>query len=208
MRRSLVFLFLALALMSTALLAAARPAQAQGQGHAGLVVLLGDDRLETRCVAVDASNATGYKMLEQSGLDLAVDAQGMGVAVCGIEGVGCPANDCFCACKGGDECNYWSYWTYENDTWRYSQNGAGREQVVAGEVQGWSWGPGAVNSAEAPPIVPFDAICTAEIIQSAAATPTLPASTIDWRSIASFGVIMTIVGGSWVFFTRLRRQPT
>ncbi|MCO5188471.1 MAG: hypothetical protein M9928_12235 [Anaerolineae bacterium] len=202
LRFSLVFSF------TIAVFLALTTGMASAQGEVGLVIALGNGQIETQCIAVTEPGTTGYELLEQSGLDIAVDAQGMGVAVCSIEGVGCPANDCFCACKGGGECNYWSYWTHENDAWRYSPNGAGREQVAAGDVQGWSWGPGAVNSAEAPPAISFDAICPADTAQAVTVTPTMPKSTVDWKSFASFAVIMAVVGGSWLLLTYVRRQPT
>ena len=78
-------------------------------------------------------------------------------------------------------------------SWRYSPNGAGREQVVAGDVQG-GHGAGRCQFGRSAARDPFDAICPADTAQAVTVTPTMPKSTVDWKSFASFAVIMAVVG--------------
>jgi hypothetical protein len=77
-----------------------------------------------------------------------LDVTASGGAVCGIEGTGCPVNDCFCAIP-----NYWSYWHINDGTWEYSGAGAQDSTVHDGDVEGWSWG------AEPPATLLFHQVC-------------------------------------------------
>jgi prenyltransferase beta subunit len=64
-------------------------------------------------------------------------------AVCAINGVGCPADDCFCACADLEECRYWAYFERKPDgRWEGSTEGAQERIVESGDVEGWAWGPG------------------------------------------------------------------
>ncbi len=146
---------------------------AQASHQAALVIRYGDGQVETRCVAFTEPQITGYDVLVRAGLDVAIDAGGMGAAVCAIQGTGCPANDCFCHCQGA-ECQYWSYWHQVDGVWQYSLGGASIYPVTDGTIEGWSWGPGSVTAAIAPPVVSFDAVCNAP---AATATPVPPTPT-------------------------------
>jgi hypothetical protein len=197
--------------LAVALMLAVNSADAQEPRQAGLVVAFGDGSAETRCVTLDEPTVTGYELLASSGLALDIDAQGMGVAVCGIEGAGCPANDCFCECKGGDQCNYWSYWSRNDGEWRYSQAGAGREIVEPGDVQGWSWGAGSVTEAEAPPELTYEAICTVDgaeahgsvLSDGSSSIHSVPTwSLTDWVPYMGFVAIMGVLGGGYLLLMR------
>ncbi len=153
---------------------------AQSSNQAALVIRYGDGQVETRCVAFAEPQITGYDVLVRAGLDVAIDASGMGAAVCAIQGTGCPANDCFCHCQGA-ECQYWSYWHQVNGAWQYSLGGAGIYPVTDGAIEGWSWGPGSVTEAIAPPVVSFDAVCNAP---AATATPAPPTATLPPPTVA------------------------
>lgn len=138
---------------------AALPAPLQAtQNRAALVVSTGDSVLQ-RCVAFAEEQITGYDLLLRSGLNVEVDTTGQGVLVCRIGTTGCPADDCFCACSGGGDCVYWSYWHRGAEGWAYSQQGASTYQVTDGAVDGWVWGPGSVNQASPPPDLTFDDVC-------------------------------------------------
>jgi hypothetical protein len=151
--------------------------------QAGLVVLMDDGRVETRCITFDEAEISGAELLARSGLDHIIDpASGMGLIVCQIEGVGCdhPAEPCFCQCMGGGECVYWNYFyrdPYEEE-WTYSGLGAAMHQVRAGSVDAWVWGDGRTPPAGE---LDFDAICappTPVPIEAPESTvPVPPAST-------------------------------
>ena len=79
-----------------------------------------------------------------SGLDaltmteLVVEAEdfGWGIAVCSINGVGCPVGDCFC---GGDY--FWNYTQWKDETWTDPGMGASQTEIsTTGQVEGWRWG--------------------------------------------------------------------
>jgi hypothetical protein len=132
---------------------------AQGPNKAALVVRSGDQQVQTACVEFSEPQISGLDLILRSGLDITIEAQGMGALVCRIEGTGCDAGDCWCQCKGGGDCVYWSYWHQVNGNWQYGQIGSTMVQVGNGAVQGWSWGPGSVNAAIAPPVMSFDDVC-------------------------------------------------
>lgn len=134
---------------------------AQTGNQAGLVVRFGEDRLETYCVSFAEAEITGRELMERAGLALEFEEVGMGASVCRVEDVGCGSGNCFCQCQGGT-CEYWSYWHLRDGEWRYAASGASITQVAHGDVQGWSWGPGSVSEAIAPPDVTFEEVCAPE----------------------------------------------
>ena len=105
---------------------------------------------------------TGLDLLLRSDLNVAIEVQGLGALVCSIDGTGCGADDCWCQCKGGGDCIYWSYWLRDSGSWQYAQIGSVMTKVKSGSIQGWSWGPGAVNAAIAPPPLTFADVCESE----------------------------------------------
>lgn len=147
------------------------PAQltAQEPNQAALVVRFGDGSVQTRCVTFSEPQISGYELLLRSGLPVIADVQGMGALVCSIDGTGCPAHDCLCQCRGSS-CEYWSYWHQLNGTWQYSSAGASIYPVRHGAVEGWSWGPGGINTAIAPPVTDFAAVCQTAVTETP--TPT------------------------------------
>lgn len=150
------------------------PALAQAVNRAGLVVVHGDGSTEARCVGFPEASISGYELLQQSGLELRVEASGMGPTVCSLDQEGCGAgSSCFCQCQSSP-CVYWSYWrqgasgpaTPAPPQWTYSSSGAGGTQVEAGMVEGWVWSEGIVGR-EAdmqPPPFTFAEICTADAV--------------------------------------------
>jgi hypothetical protein len=120
------------------------------------------DRYETHCVEFTESEITGYDVLRRAGLNLVIDPSNpMGVTVCDINNTsGCPASNCFCQCQGSP-CVYWSYHYLADGSWRYSQLGASNRKVHDGDVEGWGWGEGKINtSGQEPPVIPFKQICS------------------------------------------------
>ena len=140
------------------------PARAQSVNRVGLVVRFSDDEVTTRCVEFTEPQISGYDVLTRSGLDVVASFDpGLGVAVCAIEGVGCPLESCLTC----DVPNYWSYWHLQDGAWAYSQVGASGYMVSDGEVEGWSWGEGTP-----PPVIPFDQICAPPPAPTPTSTPT------------------------------------
>lgn len=140
---------------------------AQDVNRAALVIQTAAGETVSQCVSFDEPQISGLELLTRSGLAVETSVGGLGAAVCRIAGTGCPADDCFCHCRG-PECVYWSYWRREEGQWRYAQLGASASQVSPGAVEGWSWGPGSVTEAIAPPLLSFAAVCGAD---AAANTP-------------------------------------
>jgi hypothetical protein len=135
-------------------------ALAQSPTLVGVVVALGDGTTQTRCVNLEGDKVSGYDVLMASGLEVKAELSGAGITICSIGGQGCPADNCFCECQGG-ECAYWSYWHLQDGAWVYSIIGAAGYTVEPGSVEGWSWG-------DAPPPV----LSLAQICAPPTATPT------------------------------------
>lgn len=150
---------------------------AQTSNQAALVVRFGDGNVHRQCVTFSEPEITGYDLLQRSGLDVAVEAQGMGALICSIGGTGCPADDCLCQCKGGGDCVYWSYWHQNGGGWQYSPGGASIYPVTNGVVEGWSWGPGTVNEAVPPPETRFEDVCQVAPTSTHTATAVPPTAT-------------------------------
>jgi hypothetical protein len=141
------------------------PAYADGPNQAGLVVDFGHGNVQTYCVSFAGESITGLDMLQQAGLEL-VTGFGGG-AMCSINGVGCPGDDCWCQCHDTSNCTYWIYWHLKGGTWQYSGAGASLYQVHNSDIEGWVWGTGTPGGGAQPPPISFDQIC-----QVATATPT------------------------------------
>jgi hypothetical protein len=142
-------------------------AQPWQPNRAGLVVQTVEGQVRTVCVRFAEDSLSGFDLLAISGLAVdSVTDPGLGTAVCGIEGAGCPASDCFCAMP-----NYWSYWQLGSDGWAYAAAGAGQSVVTHGSMEAWSWGEGI-----APPFYSFQEVCRygdAQVsLDGATATPT------------------------------------
>lgn len=142
--------------------------------HAGIVIQFDDGSLGEYCVDLgDDGTATGEEVLRATGLDVTVEYQSMGAAICKIENDGCnfPAQDCFCECTmlPGEPCTYWAYHRLQGNAWVQSPMGASSINVTGGSVEGWSWGSGSVSQGTAPPVRTFDQLCEAIMVT---ATPT------------------------------------
>jgi len=171
----------------------ALPLLAQESNRAALVVRMGDGDVQTACVTFEEESISGYDLLQQSGLPLAIEASGMGTAVCSINNTGCPASDCFCSCKGSD-CTYWSYWHSTDGEWLYADGGATIATITNGDVDGWSWGPGSLTDAIPPPDMTFADICAAPSdVPSAAESAN--SSTIK---AAPYAIFLLMIGGLFV----------
>jgi hypothetical protein len=152
--------------------------RAQQPNRVGLVVDFGDDYI-TRCVEFSEPEITGHEVLRRAGLDLVVDTSNpMGVIICDINNTsGCPASNCFCECQGSP-CVYWAYHRLVDGSWQYSQLGASSQKAENGDVEGWAWGEGALNTSGAkPPLKAFEEICARPINTPVPSTNTSVPST-------------------------------
>lgn len=180
---------------------------AQEPNRAALVVRLGDDHVRSECVDFAEDTISGEELLQRAGVKVVGDTAALGTLVCSIDGVGCPADNCFCSCKG-DPCEYWSYWHWRDGEWQYATTGAAVYRVGDGAIEGWSWGPGSVTEAIAPPTPDLAEICGDVVVpvspgESSAATsvaqPSAPEAG-DGRgasivSYAFFGIVLLSLGG-------------
>lgn len=154
-----------------ALAAGAGAAMAQEEDRAGIVISYGEGQTAQYCVELTEPEISGYELLRRSGVAIEANAAGLGNAVCRLDETGCPATNCFCQCRGNN-CEYWSYWHLLEGEWQYSAAGASQYLVQPGDVDGWSWGPGSVTQAIAPPDITLAEICApAELAGQSEASP-------------------------------------
>ncbi len=79
---------------------------------------------------------SGLVALQATGLDVAVAETDFGPAVCAIQGVGCPAEDCFC-----NEAEFWNYSFWDGAAWVGYPVGASSSVITTtGAAEGWRWG--------------------------------------------------------------------
>ena len=131
-----------LALLLLAALGRVDPAHAQGDDAAGahVIVQFDDTASIVRTVGFTPS-VSGLELLTLSGLDVITSATEYGTSVCAIQGVGCPAEDCFCQCADGDTCRYWGYFNWGAAGWTAYDVGADASVITqTGAVEGWLWG--------------------------------------------------------------------
>jgi LPXTG-motif cell wall-anchored protein len=164
-----------LALIATAALIVPVGQAQESQNQAGVVIRYGDGHVATSCVRFSEPSISGIELLQRAGVSVIAQSGGIGSAVCKISNDGCdyPSEDCFCQCKGGN-CAYWAYQRLRGDHWAYSPIGASASQVQPGDVDGWAWGAGSVQTGAAPPVIPLDQICTENPV---ALPPTIPPPT-------------------------------
>lgn len=168
----LVILLVVLSVSACPAAQAAPPLEPAKPNRAGLLIQFGKSPSDiyTYCVSFVEPEISGDELLERSGTNPSFGTAG---EVCRIGNVGCPAEDCFCACPFPN-CTYWAYYHLRKGAWQYSQLGAMGSQLRNGDVDAWSWGEGAdyETGGKPPPVLSFEQICPAET-----PTPTPPAST-------------------------------
>jgi hypothetical protein len=163
MKRTAVSLLLIASLLGLVMPSAARAgtAKAEGSYRVGLVVQFSEDRVFTECIEFSQPEINGCEVLDLSALPVAYGGYGpYGQAVCAIDDVGCPAQDCFCECAGVD-CEYWAYYHLAGDEWQYSIAGCSSHSVHHGDVEGWAWGSGTIGATSEvePPVINFEELC-------------------------------------------------
>lgn len=178
---------------------------------AGLVILSGEGQSATYCVPFAEAEISGYELLNRAGLQMEFGNSVQGAAVCSVDGVGCPASDCFCQCRG-EPCQYWSYWQLGDSGWEYAIRGANQTTVRPGDVYGWTWGPGTVSEALQPPPTTFEEICadgpTVAAIPATPAEEPAGASLLagGWREMALLGLMLFVLLAVLFLVYRNRRR--
>ncbi len=144
-------------LLATLVLAiASTSTQAQRPNGAGLVVQHGDGTLIYVYVPFEEDSISGEELLTRSALAIEVDVfGGLGLAVCSLNGEGCPSDDCFCQ-SYSDPATFWHYYTWTESGWTENPFGASVRVLSDGDIDGWSWNAGS-NSL---PSVSIDEIAT------------------------------------------------
>jgi hypothetical protein len=114
---------------------AVRPVAAQESKQAHVVVQMDDQARIIRPIQFSGV-ISGLAALQLSGLEVVTATTAFGPAVCRIEGVGCPATDCFC-----DTARFWNYSYWDESGWQSYPVGAHASVISqTGAVEGWRWG--------------------------------------------------------------------
>lgn len=107
-------------------------------GGADIAIHFPNGRVVTQHVSFDGS-IPATSLLQQSGLKVEMTQNG---AVCRIDGVGCPVDNCFCQCTGNGPCLYWAYWRWAAGGWDAYDRGVTQVTITNGMMDGWRWGDG------------------------------------------------------------------
>ncbi|MCB0045322.1 MAG: hypothetical protein KDD92_07830 [Caldilineaceae bacterium] len=119
-------------------------ALAQDEKDADVIVQFGDQNVAIRSITFTDS-ISGLRALEMSGLDVITATSDYGTLVCSIDGVGCPAEDCFCSSS------YWGYNYWGDGAWQGYMTGAASSVISqTGAIEGWRWGEFGAAVAPAP----------------------------------------------------------
>lgn len=124
-------------------------AEADKTRRAQVIVQLDDRDVLIRDITFQKRKTSGFDALLLTGLNVVWKDTQFGPAVCAIQGVGMPADNCF----GDPQGRYWSYRYWDSNAWQEYQVGAGDSQVKNGGVEGWRWGEFGSDMQAATPIL-------------------------------------------------------
>lgn len=130
--------------------------------RAGLVVQFDSSTVIKKCVEFQ-TGASAFDVLNNSGLQVVTRdyGPGLGVAICGIKGIGCSADNCFC------QSDYWSFSYLVGGKWAYSDVGISSYTVNNGDVLGFRWGA----YGDQLELYSLEEICPSAITQGGVAKP-------------------------------------
>jgi len=129
-----VLLGIALLLLALRTLRTTPAAYAQGPDTAHVVVQFAQNDTIVRRIQFSAP-ISGLEALQQTGLNVITKDFGWGVSVCGIEGVGDPAANCFGS-------GFWASYYLTGTTWAGYMVGPSDSVITDGAVELWSWQAG------------------------------------------------------------------
>jgi hypothetical protein len=144
--------------------------------------------------------ATTFDALKAAKIDLASSESDFGPAVCGVNKVGCPADNCFC-----DKDHFWAYYHLDpaGKTWQTSAQGVGAYVPPDGAVEGLAWSgmDASFMPIDQPKVHTFQAL-------AGAAPQSLPSTGFGWLPLAlAAGLSLAAVGlASRAAFSRFSRQ--
>lgn len=107
----------------------------QQSSEAYVIVQFNPSERIVRKIEFVGPTISGLEALERTGLEIGIAETAFGKAVCHIEGVGCPVDDCFC---GGN--NFWNYGYWDGTAWQSYLVGAEQSVISNNAVEGWRWG--------------------------------------------------------------------
>jgi hypothetical protein len=187
----------ALILIAVLLLAAfagSALAAEEGTKQVGLVITFPDGTEHLEVVTVPAS-ATMFDALNAADIDLASTESDFGPAVCGVNKVGCPADNCFC-----DAEHFWAYYHLDpaGKAWQASAQGVDAYAPPNGAVEGLSWSgmDASFLPTDPPKVHTFQELSGAEPSRQQAGTPpTLPATGSGMLPLALAAGLSLIAAG-------------
>ena len=137
MRNTLRAHHLAAMVISMTILALLPAATVSGQDTGTVAQLVEFPSGELKPFCRDLETPTdNITALKATGLDLTIKDWGWGLTLCAIEGLGCPEENCFCACPL-PECEQWTFfrWNATKQAWETTEDTA----IVAGDIVAWLW---------------------------------------------------------------------
>lgn len=142
-----LFIFLFAAVLSSPTIPTfAAPEQIR---RANVIVQFDDFDIAAREITFTKKKISGLTALELTGFKVVTTTTSFGVAVCAIEGVGMPADNCF----GDPEGRFWSYNYWDGSAWQPYSVGAGDSKIGDGAIEGWRWGQFGATLKDVPPIL-------------------------------------------------------
>ncbi len=99
----------------------------------GVVIRFPDESVHTEIVTVP-EDATVADVLKNASVNAIISDTSWGPALCGINDVGCGADNCFC-----DPNHYWAFFIQKDGAWSPASVGIGGYTPADQEVVGFAW---------------------------------------------------------------------
>ena len=191
MSRRFVLVMLIVVVFCT-LFAGTALAQAPTTMQVGLVIAFPDGAEYLEIVTVP-TKATTFDVLQKAKITLASTDGGFGLAVCGINNVGCPITNCFC-----DAAHFWAYYHLDPATsqWAAAAEGVGNYVPVNGSVEGFTWSgfDESYKPTVQPPVYTFDQIVAGPQPATLPATGGSPVILV----LSGLGGLLLVIGGAGI----------
>jgi hypothetical protein len=197
-RRSFFITILGVTVLLMASFAGSALAAEEGTKQVGLVITFPDGTEHVEVVTVPAA-APIFDALNAAKIDLASADSDFGPAVCGINRIGCPADNCFC-----DKDHFWAYYHLDpaSNQWQAAVQGVGAFVPADGAVEGLAWSgmDASFMPTDQPKVHTFQEL-------SGAAPQSLPMTGGDlWSLVLAFGVCLISAGLAGRTILRLRSR--
>jgi hypothetical protein len=185
-RRFSFMAIIGVAVLLLAFFAGGALAAEEGTKQVGLVIAFPDGTEYLEVVTVPAA-ATMFDALKVAEIDLASADSDFGPAVCGINRIGCPADNCFC-----DAEHFWAYYHLDpaSSQWQAAAQGVGAYTPSDGAVEGMAWSgmDASFLPTDQPKVHTFQEL-------SGAAPESLPKTGYDlWSLVLAAGLSLMMVG--------------